>query len=286
MDGILTDKRPKRGRKRPTRKSRPITVSARTRERNAERRKRVATVLLLLVVIGGFGWVLWISVETARASLFAQNDKYLIREWDFASDGPVLSATHIRQYADLDEVKNLFEVNMREVQQRLESIPVIESAVVRRKLPGTLVIRVHERLAIARLEQPRAIPMAVDENGYVLGHTSLRPNLPVIRGARADGLRPGAYLRHSDFVDALYVLQLARQTQISNYVSVREIDISHDENLRLHLHSGEEVLMNRQYIEPRLLELAEIVQTHRREGRVARRINMTGQAHIPAAVTY
>ncbi len=290
MDGILTDRgkrsKAKRSRAKPRRRQQTVKVSARTRERNAERRKRTALVLLCLAVLVGFGWVGHRSFKLLSAYLFTENDRYVVQVWDFSTDGPVLTPAHIRQYAGLRERENLLALDLREIRYNLESTPAIQSVQVSRRLPDTLVIRVQERMALARLDQVGSVPLAVDADGYVLGPSSLRPNLPVIRGIREPGIRPGMRLSEPYFKDALTVLTLCNRSPIHPHVRLREIDVRHDENLTLRLETGEEVRMARAHLEPRLAELVEILQEQRRRGRMAAVVNMTGHAHIPPVVTH
>lgn len=290
MDGILTDKGKKKRRRAPANRSRSsrktFTVSARTREIRAERRKRLITIILVLLVLGGFGFFGTIGMRSLVRNLFSENDKYLIRNWDISSDGPVLTPEHIKQYAQLGDHENLFAINLLTILRELEKTPAIASARVERRLPDTLVIRVHERMALARLQLDQPVPLAVCADGFVLGPSSLRPNLPIIRGIREDGLRPGLQLTNPLFTDALRVLTIAGRAHIHPHLRVREIDIAHDEFIVLLLATGEEVLIARAHIEPRMQELVSILLDQRRRGRVAARVNMTGHAHIPPVVTH
>lgn len=288
MDGIITDKRKKarkRSRRKPRRKE-PFTVSARMKEKNAERRKRFTVVILLVVVLVGFGWVVHVGLVTAGRYLFTENDKYRVEQWDLRSDGPLLSARYIREYSQLGEAENLFAINLEKVRQRLLSVPVVKRVEVSRRLPDTVVVRVNERLAVARVETSRGFSLAVDEEGFVLGPRSLRPNLPVIEGVDQPGLRPGIHITESTFVDALKVIELAERPKFDPHLRLRTIRVDHPENVDIILASGETVRVSRKHLEQRLHELVDIVREQKRRGRVAQLINMTGDAHIPPAVQY
>ncbi len=285
MDGILSDQSKKRRRRRRRRES-PFTVSARVREKKAERRKRIGVVVLVLVVLAGFGILLHVALSAAGRHFFTENDRYLIRNWDLHSNGRLLTPAHIREYSQLSEDDNLFAVDLGRVRRRLESVAVVESAEVSRRLPDTLVVRVNERMAVARLGTDDRLSLAVDREGHVLGPGSLRPNLPSVVGLRQAGLRPGMTLTDSLFVDALQFIELCERPQVSQYVRVRYIDVSDPEYLDIRLGDGERVRIARDHMEARLAELVGIVQNDQRRGRVARVINMTGEAHIPPVVQY
>ena len=288
MDGIVTNTK-KRGRRKKSTRSRrqeTFTVSARMKEKNAERRKRTATVVLLMIVLPGLGWVTYAGLSAARRYLFTENDRFTVEQWEFHSDGPLLTERHIREYGDLTDPANLFAINLGDVRRRLESVPVIQSAAVSRQLPDTLVIRVNERLAVARLGANDRLSLAVDEEGHVLGPGSLRPNLPTIVGLRQPGIRPGVIVTDSLFQDALRVLELCNRPQVSEHIRIRSINVSDSENLDIRLSTGEQVQITRSYLEPRLIELVGIVADEKKRGRVARQINMTGDSSIPPVVQH
>ena len=287
VDGILSEKTKKRRRRNRRRRNDELfTVSARVKEKNAERRKRMALICLLLVVLVGFGWVLQVSLSAAGRYFFTENEKYQIRQWDLHSNGRLLTPAHIREYSQLSDSDNLFAVNLREVRRRLESVPVVRSVEVSRRLPDTLVIRVNERLAVARLGADDRLSLAVDREGHVLGPGSLRPNLPSIVGLRQVGIKPGITVTDSLFVEALQFLELCERPHVSPYVRVRSISVSDPEHLDIRLSNGERVRIARAHLEARLAELVGIVQNDRQHGRVASVINMTGEAHIPPVVQY
>ncbi len=288
MDGIITEKNKKRRRPATRRKQaarKTFTVSARTREIRAERRRRVTLTVLILVILSGFGVFGAIGVQALFRSLFSENDKYVIRNWEIHTDGLLLTPDHIRQYANLGDYENLFAINLNRILRELEKTPAISSARVERRLPDTLIIHVNERLALARLQLDQPVPLAIAADGQVLGPSSLRPNLPVIRGIQDDGLRPGIRMSASYLQDALTILELAADPQIHPHLRVRAIDIAHDEFVTVELMTGEEVLIDRSHITPRMFELASILQDQRRRGRTIARINMTGYAHIPPVMT-
>lgn len=287
MDGILSNKRKKRNTRSKRRKPDTwLTVSARTREKNAERRRVIGLFILITLIVAGFGWFGYLGLAAAGRHLFTENEKYQVLHWDLQSNGPLLTSQHIREYAQLRDQENLLALNLNEIRRRLESVPVVQSVEVSRQLPDTLIVRVDERLAVARLGADTRMALAVDRTGHVLGPGSLRPNLPAVVGLREPGLRPGMTITDPLFRDALRVLDLCERPHLSPYVRLRSINISDPENLDLRLMNGEQVRIARAHIEPRMVELVGILRDHRQQNRVAGLINMTGEAGIPPAVQY
>ena len=287
MDGIFSDTRRRRGKSSSSRRrAASFTVHARTRERKAERRRVTTVSLLLVIIVAGLSWLLYLGMVTAGRHLFTENDRYRIETMDLQSSGPLLTPAHIREYAQLTGVENLFAINLGEIRGRLESVPIIASAEISRQLPRTLAIRVNERLAMARIGSNERVALASDRDGVVLGPGSVRPNLPVITGLRQPGIRPGVQITDTAFLDALRVIEWCHRPQITRLVRIQSIHISDPENLEIRLADGERIRLARAHLEARLSELVGIMQEQQGRSRAIRLINMTGEAHIPPVVQY
>lgn len=286
LDGIETKRnKRKRSKRKPKRKNTFYTVSARVKEKRAERRRRGLTLALALIALVGLGWTLYFGLAWAGRELFSENDRFLIRHWDLRSNG-ILTPAHIKEYSQLSENDNLFAVDLKAVRRKLESVAIIKSVRVSRQLPDTLVVQVKERLAVARLGEERGYPLAVDREGQVLGPSSLSPRLPSIVGLRQPGLRPSMTVTDPLFADALRLLDWCDRSQAAHVIRPRIVQISHPEQIELVLDDGARVIYDRIYMEERMNELVGILQSQEGSGRVAKLINMTGDPHIPPVVRY
>ncbi len=286
-DGLIKDTRKQRGRRKTRRRNaKTFTIQARAREKQAERKRVWLVGVLLLVIVVGFGWLLQHGLSVAGRHFFTENERYQVQVWDLRSNGPLLTATHIREYAQLTDDENLFALNLRMIRDRLESVPVIRSAEVRRELPQTLVVRVDERLALAQIGSSERFALATDREGVVLGPGSVRPNLPVIVGLRQPGVRPGMRVTDPAFLDALRLLEICARPQVRAHIRVRSVNVQDAENLVVRLEGGEQVRIARAHLESRLAELVGIMQDQQGRGRTAAVINMTGDGQIPPVVQY
>ncbi len=92
--------------------------------------------------------------------------------------------------------RNIFSVNLYEIERMSTLDPWVRAASVKRILPGTIRVRVIERrpVAVALIE---GVAHLVDREGYVIGLTGTgADNLPVITGLRGlDGRALAAALR-------------------------------------------------------------------------------------------
>ncbi len=276
-------RRKKRNRRRAPVNQPLLTVQARIADQKKARMHKWSAILALLIALAGIGWVAKTGYDYFGRVLFSGNDLFAIRELDLRSDG-VLRAAHIKEYAGVDEGSNLFAIDIKELRRQLENIPLIQSAEIRRQLPDTLVIRVSERVPLARLGiEDGHYHLAVDREGHVLGPSARSPRLPAITGYRATGLRPGSIVHDPLFADALKVVDLCDRTRLGQRVKIRSIHVSDPEVLELQLVDGEQVVLDRARIDEGLLMLDDALQTARSRGDVLQ-IKVLGDTNI--AVTY
>ncbi len=278
----ITVRRRHANRRRPTRE--PILlVNARLAEKRQEWRHRISTIVLVTVTVLALAWGAMVGTQHLVRVLFTENDQFVITELDCASDpGGRLKTSHITEYAGLKKGMNLFGVDLDAVRENLESVPLVSSVEVRRQLPDTLVVRVTERMALARLGSRRSkLPLAVDREGYVLGPSSVSPSLPAITGFGKSVLRPGNHIRASEIRDAIQVLDICDSTRLSQYIAISSIDVAHPEFMDLRLSNAERVLLARKELDWRLRQVAAILQTSQQVGRSVAMIDATGEDIFP-----
>lgn len=246
------------GRQRNRRRESVLKAAARTVERRRTVRRRVAALLGVLVGIPALALGIYGGARWAWAALFSENDYFEIRQIEVTTDG-TLGAEHVREYAQVREGLNLFAVRPTDVRAALLRVPVIANAQVGRRLPDTLIIEVAERVAVARLGRPGAgSSLAVDSTGHVLGPSSVRASLPVILGVRDQGLRPGDGVADPMLKEALTVLEICNQMQIREELAVATIQLGNEDYIDLGLVSGEQVLLSRDRMQEKLLQLREM----------------------------
>jgi cell division septal protein FtsQ len=257
-----------------------LMVDARLNEQRQNMHRTGAAVLLCVVLAGAA----WFGLRGARylgQMLYSGNERYLITHLDVSSDGK-LQPSHVREYAHVAEGMNLFAVDPQQVRKDLESVPLVESVEITRHLPDTLVIRVHERVAAARLGDDTAtFAMVLDHKGYVLGPTSTSPQLPSIHGFREKGLRPGVRVTDPGVQEALQVIALCDMPRLSHLIKVRSIDVSDNQLLDVRLVRGERVLLSRQDVDSKLEKLCEIMKHTADTGQAIAAIDMTVDRNFP-----
>lgn len=257
-----------------------IQVNARAGEMRREQAHKVGAVIVLAVAAAGTLWATVSGASILGERLFSQNERFVIKRLDLASTGR-LEAKHLREFGHLAEGQNLFAVDIEQVRTTLESVPLIRSAEVRRKLPDTLVVRVTERSAIARLAggaQGHAVTLDVD--GYILG-LARTPALPLITGAREQGLGPGSVVREKNVLDALKLVELIDQAGVNAGIELATVDVRNDERLELTLADGAKVPFGRDQLAFRIERLAEILRNAKELGQQLTWADLTVDRNIP-----
>lgn len=261
----LFRKKDKRGNFRKVRRETSLQVSARGNGKGRDRMHKIGALLLLMTALAGTVWAAVSGIHRAGEYLFANNDRFLIRQIDLTSTG-TLSPSHLREYAQVAEGQNLFAVNLAQICRNLERTPRVRAAEVRRQLPDTLVIRVQERAALARMAEGAAgFPMAVDRDGFILGPSTGR-GLPLITGISERGLAPGSTIADPKVLEALQALEICEQTKLGALLRIQVVDVRHADRLDLALASGARIDLGRDRLQWRLERLAETIATQRELG--------------------
>ena len=235
-----------------------LEVDARATEKKQARVRWVSAVAALLVAIAGCVVAGMKGADWIRYELFASNPLYTMREPDIRTDG-TLKPQAVRELCNLNAGGNLFAVSLAEVHKQLMMLPGVRSVEIRRQLPDTLIVRVGERSPVALLVTDKA-SLPVDREGYVLAPRAAVTRLPVIVGGTTPKLEPGMQVADAKILDALFALDVCDQQHICEVLRV-QIKATDNENLELHLTSGEEVSLARADSAGHLRDLANTLKT-------------------------
>jgi len=131
----------------------------------------------------------WISVFAARAVKTALRPvtglpEFTIRQV-IIEGAEHLDKEKIESLSGITIGENIFEVNLGDAAESLKAEFAAEDFIVFRKLPGTIVIRVLERLPVALINVGKLV--GVDDDGVPLPHigADMVDTLPIITGVRS-----------------------------------------------------------------------------------------------------
>ncbi len=247
--------------------------------------RRLLSVALLLVVLvavifgikAGFGWI--------GRKLYSENPRFEIQHLVISCDGK-LTEDRIREYIGLAEGMNLFAVKFKEVEAALEEVSQVESVYLERKLPHTLIVKVKERLPVARIagKQSRRFPFVVDRYGVVLPPRQSASTLPLIKGLD-DDLRLGLPAAHPDVKTALKIIALCDSTgSLRTYVQIESLDVKYADFIDMRLKGGIRVRMPRFSLKSKLQNLATVIKIANGQGRRVKEVDLTlDSAKVPVS---
>ena len=181
---------------------------------------------------------MWAAVGLAGAWAVFECGQFLLASPAMALIHPEqvsISGTHFTQRASVLEIfaadrgKSILRVPLDERRSQLESIPWVESAVVRRVLPNKIAVSITERTPVAFLREGSSMAL-VDSHGVILDRplegnfdfpvvTGIGPDMPL--GDRAQRMQ-------------LYCGFMAQIESVSSSAagSISEVDLSDMEDVR------------------------------------------------------
>ena len=138
--------------------------------------------LLALFLSVGTGVIYFNSEKISKAG----SDRFRIKKIDFDGNDRVPEILLLKT-SGLRYRSNIFSASLENVKSRLENIAWIRSAIVQRKFPDTIYIRVAERIPIAILQSKHKLYL-VDADGVVLENDGIGDfdNLPIVIGQDAE----------------------------------------------------------------------------------------------------
>ena len=180
---------------------------------------KIACVLAALV---GIGWGVWRGIQHA----FYQNPDFRLQVLDL-NPNPVIDELGVAATAGIDLTANpsLFDVDVKEAERKLKSLPAITDARVERHLPGTMMVRVIPRSPKAWITCPvagltesrREGAMLVDHDGIAYPCPALQvesaATLPVIElpDAPDHPLKACGKIKHRQLEYCFLLLDAARE---------------------------------------------------------------------------
>ncbi len=240
----------------------------------AQRTVVVVFILLLIVSVAagvgmGFRWV--------GRKLFSENPRFEIQHLEIVCDGQQYSESKIREYCGISEGMNLFSVSFDEIENALK-LPNVDSVHSERVLPNTLVITVKERVPVSRVMiKGSRLPRYLDRYGYVLSPSRdpALAGLPLIKGLPED-LRPGYRVVHRDIEALLEIIALCdTNRKLHTFVKIESLDVKYDDYIDMRLKGGSRVRMPRYRLQPKLQELATIIQMATEQGKRLKEADLT-----------
>ena len=169
-------------------------ISRRRRAIERSRRRRLLAGAATLVALGAAAWLAFWSPVLAVEEIVVQGGKHV-------------SPEDVAAVTRLDAADNLLLVSTGRIAAQVEELPWVASAKVDRKLPGTVRVKIVERVPRVVLATSEA-RWLLDGRGHVLGRApSQNEDLPVLAAAQVGSVSEGMQIAESEVRDALTALR-------------------------------------------------------------------------------
>lgn len=233
-------------------------------------------VALLLTTLTTVGILTHLAVTHFMQKAIYENPRYALKQIQIDVKGSI-SRRQIQQASGVVVGQNVMALNLQRIQQNVERLPYVAEAQVERQLPDKIIIRITERLPIAKLSLMNSELGAVETYYLDREGVLLRPRqgetirqLPEITGLKATDYDPGQKIETPEVVAAINLLKLLESTPLEPSIGVAHggpslrtefdphiIDVSHPLALKVYTTQGAVITFRLDYLEQQLQRLAE-----------------------------
>lgn len=236
--------------------------------------RRGALVLASVLLVAGLLFGLYYVCLFVGSLFFSKNPSFELKNVIMQSDGR-LTPSKLFEYASLEHDLNLFEVDVEQLRDHLESVPLIESVRIQRRMPDTLVVDVVERVAVAQVHWKwRAVPFLIDRHGIVLPATRTGQALPLIDGLKLDELRPGEQMTDDGVQYVLDLLSTADAMGLAPQIQFKRFDLRSPDYVNALLENDVTARFPRHSASNKLIRLAATMQLAQERGRPVKTIDL------------
>jgi len=276
-----------------------LDVKLRSDQARATRSRALALGIGVTFVTVFCFYMLWRAGEWGLNAMIYDNPAFAIAQVDIHTDG-VIAQDQIRRWARVKAGENLMALDLGRIKRDLELVSLIQSVTVERVLPKTLVIRVTEREAVARVNVPRmkvgggleVATMHFDKDGYVmlpldprLRSTPIgqdRGNMPSISGVNPMLLQPGKLIDSAQVRSAVELLAKFQDSAMSTLIDLKSVDVTISEVLVATTEQGSVITFGVQNLDQQLLRWHEIYEQGMRHGKVIASLDLAVSNNVPA----
>ena len=250
--------------------AREVKITSFARQRYQKIVFRTVGAGLLLCAFGVALWGAYRVIEEGSRKVTALIPSSPIGEIEFVTDG-VVPRSWVLERIGLPEGIPLMEVDIHEVKTDLERHPQVRRAVVTRRLPDRLGIRLEECMPILRMaardSSGRRANLLVAEDGIVyqgIGYNrSFLNSLPYISGVRLQR-EGGGFRRLEGMEPVAELLDMARRELPEVYAAWRVVDCADLPLIRVSTDEISEIVFRNDEFPEQLARLHQLLLYQRR----------------------
>ena len=217
-----------------------LELNVRTASVRRQRRNRVAGLLWKVSVLLFFLAAAGLGARVLALRFFFNNPEYDLKQLKTRLCG-VMTEEDLIALTGLKPGKNVFRLDLREAQRRLNALPEVKSAHIERQLPDTVEVGIERRLPLfllapAGTDADSAASdtftpgksLLCDREGFVMQPARLADeflHLPVLAGIDTSALQPGQRIADDRFSTAVALAEALSDLPEESF-RIRSVDVS------------------------------------------------------------
>lgn len=181
--------------------------------------------------------LLFIFLIIAAMAIYAIRSSFFKIDEIEAPEGDSVTEKELLEAADISNDDNILLIRKKAIVGRLESIPYVKSASIRKKLPDTVVIEIIEREPYLQFENGYSFAV-IDSEGVLLENSILKlKDVGLIKGIGWEYTPNGGSI--IDKAQGTAVMDLLNDQDITSMVSkIEELDLGDSSNIKFNLFNG------------------------------------------------
>lgn len=209
--------------------------------------KKSARILIVLGLLGAAGW----GAKSGMRKFFIENEEFRLKEVKLETNGELTEEQFV-ELSGIDLTATLFAIRLREIRERMLVRPGIVSVELSRRLPGTLRVKILERVPIAWLEcrplgivgRDPASGLLLDEGGVCfpcedwMGEKARALPVVLVSQAKEGDVTIGKQLRHHEAKRALELIKLSQRKLMGADWTLPVVAVRNDYSLEAAVSSG------------------------------------------------
>lgn len=258
------------------------------REHEAEERRRrgfrTAMWLIAAMIVFGLGWVTWHEA-------LEKNPQFLLKGVIVNTEG-TLTKQQLVAATGLTEDTNVLTMNLREVRDRIERLPQVKSAVVRRNYQGQLTLDVEQRLPVAWIECPKLKLMEplsgkgclLDAQGSPIPCEVMTREylaMPRIKFPGLSDATPGIPAKEFQVHAALELMSELQEREAEGKVDLEFIEIPNAWSLVAHFGGDAKITFGVDDLEPQLARFDRFMQEAKARDWHVATLNLLSRVNVP-----
>jgi len=175
-------------------------------------------------------------IVTAMA-IFAIRSSFFKVDEIVATEGNSVSEEEILEAAGISKEDNILIIRRKAIVERLESIPYVKSASIKKKLPDTVEIEIIERKPYLQFENGYSFAV-IDTEGVLLENSILKlKDIGLVKGISWEYIPDGGSI--IDKTQGASILDLLNDQNITSVVGkIEVIDLGDSSNIKFNLFNG------------------------------------------------